>query len=290
MLMKHNKKRNVGLVYEFLTRKIGESILSGNDSELSKTKTIIKKHFNKSTTLYKELKLFRAVHEAKLSSPTAAYSLLEKVKEVCQLQSQSRLDLEKTSLIKDINEVLGEGIFNTQISEYKRFASIQQLLNAYRQDQTQLFESINELTILEEKVVSEILANKIETNEIVENVIQMTETDVDKLVVNLMTEKVNKKFSELNEEQKSIITMFVFQNEQAKENLVSIFERLQQKFNIVFETNKNSADIKTGLIEVKEMMSRQYSDITNLTEELVTFYLGISKLVEELEKSNNVSA
>lgn len=287
--MKHNKKRNVGLVYEFLTRRIGEAVLAGNDSEITNIKSLLKKHYNKSTSLYKELKLFRALSESKLSSRESAYSLLTKVKDACAMESQSRLDLEKTSLIKDINVVLGESLFDMQVAEYKEFANIQQLLNRYRQDKNQIFESINEITLLEEKVVTNLLIESLGGKRpLVENVSEMTNTDVDRLVVNLMTEKVNAKFSdELNSDQKSMITMYVFQNEQSLQNLSALFTRLKESFMTTISGFENDSVITEKVSEVKKLLETKFNDTQNISEEMVTFYLGLSKLKEEIE---NVAA
>ena len=60
-MTKHNKKRNVGLVYEMLLRFITESIISNNEILAKKAIKIIERRFDKNTELYKEFRLFNAL-------------------------------------------------------------------------------------------------------------------------------------------------------------------------------------------------------------------------------------
>ena len=51
--MKHNKKRNVGIVYELLLKHISTKLLEGNKKEAKIATRLIEKHFKKGTELYK---------------------------------------------------------------------------------------------------------------------------------------------------------------------------------------------------------------------------------------------
>ena len=59
--IKHNKKRNVGLIYELLLRHLSSRIIV-NDKKGAKIATaILEKHFSKGSELYKEFRLFNAL-------------------------------------------------------------------------------------------------------------------------------------------------------------------------------------------------------------------------------------
>jgi hypothetical protein len=108
MSLRHNKKRNVGLVYEFLARYLAKAIIENRDADITKAKAVIKRNFNKQTDLYKELRLFKALYESTFTNREACLSLVNRVKEAVKEQSQQRIDLEKTSLIHEINSELNQ--------------------------------------------------------------------------------------------------------------------------------------------------------------------------------------
>lgn len=279
--IKHNKKRNAGLIFEFFSKYIGNCILENKDSNIAKAKLLLKKHFNPKTELYKELKLFKVLYEKKLDNKSEALQLLEKVKQAAKLQSESRLDLEKTSLIKDINiSFLNEGFFDQEVTDYKVFATIQLLLNSWRS--SELFESIDQTFDLEQKLIEHITTKIIEEKRITE---KNTAEDIDRLVVNLMTEKINNNFgSFLNEEQKSIINYFVFSEfskltaalSDVKSNSIKLINEAKIEF-------MNDKFLIEKLNSLNSLLSNEYSNINSANEDIVSFYLGLVNLKQELK-------
>lgn len=285
--LKHNKKRNTGLLYEFFTRYIGKAILENKDNDIGKAKTLLKKHFNKGTDTYKELKLFKALSENTVSSREQALHLINRVREAVKLQSQARLDLEKTSLIHEVNANLNADLFFEEtIPDYKKLATIQVLLNTWR-DET-LKESVSETIQLEERLV-EFMLEKRNTAEQATEAASMTTEDVDRLVVNIMTEKVNNRYNSLNTEQKDIIRLFVFSkdNETSKKQLSESLEKLKRRFlgTVAAHSHEFSTDtvLMNKLNEIRTTLQKDYDDTSVITEELVTFYLGLSKLEGEVK-------
>lgn len=53
----HNKKRNVGLIYEQLIRYASKCILEGRTERAEIAMQILKEHFRPGTELYKEFRL-----------------------------------------------------------------------------------------------------------------------------------------------------------------------------------------------------------------------------------------
>ena len=285
--LKHNKKRNTGLLYEFFTRYIGKAILENRDSDILKAKTLLKKHFNKSTDIYKELKLVKALTESNVSNREQAIHIINRVREAVKYQSQARLDLEKTSLIHEVNSNLNSNFFFEEvIPAYKELATIQVLLNTWR-DET-LKEAVAETVQLEERLIEFMMESKVATEK-VNQTASMTTEDVDRLVVNIMTEKVNKKYSNLEPEQKEIIQLYVFSKEnlQMESKLVEKLEKVKNRFigtlavhQHEFETDKVLAQ---KLQEIKTTLQKEYNDPKIISEDLVSFYLGLSKLEGEVK-------
>ena len=285
--LKHNKKRNTGLLYEFFARYIGKAILENRDIDISKAKTLLKKHFNKSTDTYKELKLFKALSESNVSNREQALYLINRVRDAVKLQSQARLDLEKTSLIHEVNANLNSNLFFEEtIPDYKKLATIQVLLNTWR-DET-LKEAISETVQLEERLV-EFMLEKKTTPEQLSEAASMTTEDVDRLVVNIMAEKVNKRYNNLNAEQKDIIRLFVFSkdNELSRKQLSESLEKLKRRFvgTVAAYSHEFATDtvLSNKLNEIRNTLQKEYTDTSVISEELVTFYLGLSKLEAEVK-------
>lgn len=285
--LKHNKKRNTGLIYEFFTRYIGKAILENKDSDISKAKSLLKKHFNRSTDIYKELKLFKILTESTVSSREQAIHLINRVREAVKYQSQARLELEKTSLIHEINSNLNADLFFEEvIPNYKQLGTVQVLLNTWR-DESLKESALKETLILEEKLIETMMESKSITSS--EKTLQMTTEDIDRLVVNIMTEKVNKKYSNLKPEQKEIIQLFVFSKDDPK-----IYSQLSEKLSNIkrkfvgtiaayqheFEEDKV---LSNKLNEVRKTLQQEYSNTEIITEDMVSFYLGLSKLEAEVK-------
>lgn len=283
--LKHNKKRNVGLLNEFFARYIAKAILEKRDSDIEQAKALYARHFQKGTELSRELRLFTNLFETRVESREAANSLLGQVKEACKLQSQARIDLEKTALLHEINQTFGEcNFFDQEIVEYRDYATIQVLLNHWRG--RIVTENLSEATQLEDKLLNR-LVSKIPVAE--SKSLNMQESEVDGLVVNLMIQKFNQRFGTmLNEEQKKLLRLYVFSkdNVSSKEELIKLLEGLKEKSSKLLETailrDKDAQKVKTKLTEVKQMLQETYQDTSNLDDSLVTFYMSISKLNEEL--------
>jgi hypothetical protein len=120
-------------------------------------------------------------------------------------------------------------------------------------------------------------------------VLEMTNQDVDGLVVNLMTEKLNKKYSAvLNENQKRILQLYVFSkdDQEAKTTLVKLLEEMRQKvlagISRTVATDKEAKSVEPKLLEVRAMLQEDYRDTSKLDDQMVTFYMTVSKLEEEL--------
>lgn len=286
--LKHNKKRNTGLLYEFFTRYIGKAILESRDLDIAKAKTLLKKHFNKSTDIYKELRLFKVLTESNVSTHEQAIHIINRVRDSVKYQSQARLELEKTSLIHEVNGNLNSNIFfEEEIPEYKKLATIQVLLNTWR-DET-LKEAVSETVELERRLIDFMLEHKQEKDKQTSEAAQMTTEDVDRLVVNIMAEKVNRKYNNLNPEQKDIIQFYVFSkdNLQVQQKLVEALTKVKNRFIATLSVHHHEFDsdkvLSEKLNKVKVTLQSEYNDPTMISEDLVGFYLGLSKLEGEVK-------
>jgi Glu-tRNA(Gln) amidotransferase subunit E-like FAD-binding protein len=283
-------------VYEFFSRYIGTAILEGRDSDVLKAKALIKKHFNKTTDLSKELHLFRTLYESNVESKEMAVNLLNRVREVVKCQSQPRLDLEKTALIHEINTALKDpGFFNKNIPDYKTYATIQIVLNNWRDVSEQtLTESLSVGSFKLEEQIVEHLTRKQAKQQNEQLTSAMTNADVDKLILNLMTEKVNQKFgNKLSVEQKKILELYVFDKESQSEKseLTDLLEGLKQ--NVLSSLSKSQKEFGKDKIlleklnSVKVLLEGKFANTSDRNDEMISFYMGLPLLQQELNSNDD---
>lgn len=284
MEFKHNKKRNIGLLSEFFSRYIAEAFLDGRNNDIYEARRLWEKHVHQKSSLYAELQIFNALHESNLNSKEIAFSLLERAKDICRKQSQSKLDSEKAALLAEINNTLGDkAFFERSIPDYKMYASVQVLMNAWRG--IGFKGSISEMATLEESILSHILTQK---HKNIADASTFTPSEVDGLVVKLMTEKFNSKYNGLlNETQKDIVNLYMLSNnsKENKEKLVNLLENIRSttlkalKSPVITEGFERVLKNKLG--DINTLLEN--SDLTNINDNTITFYMSVAKLKEEME-------
>jgi hypothetical protein len=284
MEFKHNKKRNIGLLSEFFSRYIGEAFLDGRHNDITKAKDIWDKYMHPKSEVLKELQTFNALHQSTLQTKEIALSLFHNAKSICQNQKQSVLDTEKDLLIKEINEKLNDkSFFDKTVADYKSYASVQVLMNAWRG--TGFKGNLSDMAQLEEIVLNHILKEKINSTI---DASTFTNNEVDSLVVKIMTEKFNAKYSSLlNETQKKIVSLYILSqsNKENRENLTMLLQDLRENtlkvITIPAMTENFDKSLKNKLTEVISLLKN--NDLNNINDETITFYMSIAKLKEEME-------
>ena len=101
-MIKHNKKRNVGIIYELLLRYISSSLVESNKQAAKKGLTIIEKRFNKNTELYKEFRIFNALAKTTVSGTHVSAAILQ---EANMNKSSQKPQEEGVSIVGDASAV-----------------------------------------------------------------------------------------------------------------------------------------------------------------------------------------
>ena len=99
-MTRHNKKRNAGLMYEFLIRSISRFLVEGNNENAEITKKIIKKYYNSNTELHKEYRLINALVNVPVGSDTVATAVLQEARSAATRFDSKALKIEKGNMIK----------------------------------------------------------------------------------------------------------------------------------------------------------------------------------------------
>ena len=272
-MTKHNKRSNVGLIYEFLLRNMSKSLTENKPETFNKSKEIIQKFFNRETEIHKEFRLINALVNESVGSPEHATLILEEVRKTASGFNGDMLVKEKFLLVKEINESLGgNSFYDFQIQNYKLYATAATMVKYWRGEKSlDVSTAIKYQKILAENLSKEHVAPEVESDSI-----------IDPLVVKIMTEKVNQKYgSNLTLEQKEILQSYMLQegSEDFEEKLSSIKE---ETLNLLreYESNASSEVVKENITNVEEKIKNL--NTSELSDETVKRFLEVSKLKHEL--------
>lgn len=201
--MRHNKKRNVGIIYEQLSQAFSQALVERNQKKALLIKKVIDDHYSKEGEIFKEFKIFNALLKVHAASDSLASNILSEAKNATASLNNKKLDIEKSLLIKDINYTLNEdGFYSRNIPEFRNLATIQNLMNLWRKSSKDNFQKLVEY---ESKVHTLLREEKT-----VKNLQEQVNPEVDSLVVKIMKEKFQKKYKPiLSERQSRIIESYV---------------------------------------------------------------------------------
>jgi hypothetical protein len=279
-MTKHNKKRNIGIVYEQLLTFITKNIISENRAKARKATKIIERRFSKNTELYKEFRLLNALVNSTVSGTHIAAGIIAEAKKASRCIDQLKLKKEKSLLIKDINHQLSENNFYHQpVKNYKLYATVHILLNEWRNmDKANLKKVIE----YENKIVEHLIDTE---KTIIE---EIKEPRADRLVIQIMSEKINQKYSSrLTSEQKDIIRNYALNNDNP--DVMKVFlENLKSKTLKLIENYRK----KTENSVILSKIDRVYQNITelqveNIDDNEIKKFLTVAGLKNQILRSDN---
>ena len=279
--LRHTKIKNTGVLFEVLTRQVTADIIDG---KASKAVSIIKKHFNKNSTLGKELELYNILTTESYKSRSKAERLIDVVIKTRQRISNKTLRSEKYNLIKAIKESYDvKALFSTKMPNYKKLASIYKL---FLYETTG--EEINPTEVVDsrEYVVESLIVgpSKIENQSELIREYNSEDKDVKLLAYTLMVEKFNDKYSKLSQSQKNVLRKYI--NNVSNTNsltefidgeIINIKETLKK---LLPSVNDDITSIK--LKEVTEQVGK-LSGGNEATENKVVTLMRYYELIKELE-------
>ena len=277
----HNKKRNVGIIYEQLLSTAAKGLVESNSAQVQKARRIIKKYFKPGTELYKEHRLFKALAEPYIADGSLATKILAEAKNAARNHAAHRLEREKSRLIKEINYNFGKEFYQQRVSNYTNFATIQTLLNDWRSYEKA---DLARVALYESRVHSILIQEKQH-----EDLQEQKDADVNNLVVKIMTEKFNKKYGQqLTEVQKELIKQYVFSANGSSTGFINTLSKIKEqtlkdlrKYKINCDNDHVSKKINEVLNDVQGL------DINTLDDVTMSRFLTLCALSEELRRDEN---
>ena len=280
MKVKHNKKRNVGLLFAQLSQSVSEAMVEGDVAKANKVLSIVKKHYAPGTELFKEFRLFRAIIATSVPSDSLASSIISEAKTASKKIDTLVLKQQKSALIKDINYGLSESTFyNRRVSDYKMFATVQTLLSEWRSQEPDIlvmgtFEKELHVHLLKDKQLQDLQ--------------ELKETDVNHLVVDIMRNKIEEKFgSHLSDSQISLLREYVF-SENDKSRFFTKLQEVKVSLLSSLQSFQSACNNDILLKQIPNVVESVKSLPTNTADdETISRYLTLMRLDEELSTKDN---
>ena len=277
MKVKHSKYKNTGILFELLTRQLTSDTIAGNQP---KALSFLKKHFNKKTELLKEYKIYHTLATQKYNKDSKATMLINTLLEVHGKLNKSQLRREKYNLIKEIKDTYNvNDFFKSKITDYKIMASIFNLLED--KNATPLSIVNSKVIILEHITGKQVINTKKDT--VLEH-FNNQDKNTRLLTYKVLLEKFNDKYSDLQDNQKTLLKEYV----NSVTNSPSLKSYINQEIKEVKKTitgySKKVEDkaVAIKLTETKGMI-KPLCKKTSVNDDNVINLLNYYELVNELK-------
>ena len=279
--IRHSKYKNTGILFELLVRQIASDTVSNKDSAAI---GLVKKYFNK-TELAKEHKLYQILTTSNSLSESKAESFINTTLEASLRLNKTILRKEKYNLIKEIREKYElEVFFKSKINHYSKYAAIYNLIEAHNS-----LEFIEPQQIIDNKVtlLEHITRKPINKDEVKDRILEEY-AQMDKgtrlLAYRVLLEKFNKKYSSLDNNQKTVLKEYInniSNTIQLKEFINAKYRELRTEIvNLTTTVSDKTTQIK--LSEVANLL-QPISKNQNVKDENIISLLQYYQLVKELK-------
>jgi len=280
---KHNKKRNSGLIYEFLVRKMAQAVLEKDSGTYKKSLNILKKYYSKGQPLNLERQIFEEVISTRGVDENIARGIINEVVVEAKNLNLRLVDIKKSNLIKDIHITFGKDFFSQfRLLNYKAYASTQLLINGC--SNSTLKENVERVQLKE--ALTKFMSSKVSENK--DEVCR----DADAFVYKLAVKKFNERYNDtLNDRQKQFLKEYIVAlSSPANVNNKRVQTLLEnERKTILGELNNhglsleiaNDKKLKSKFISVKKQLAEiDYSkNSSSQIEEMMLYH----KLLQELK-------
>jgi DNA repair ATPase RecN len=280
--IKHSKFKNTGFLFELLTRQITLEIL--NNAPEEKAKKIVQEFFGGKTELAKELRLFNLLINEKYNSEGKAEKYIDAIIETRTKLDENKLSREKYNLVKSIKENFElDSFLSSPVSNYKVLASVHKIFEAKIQDVTNVKDVFDAKLTLIEHISTSTPSLKQKEDKLMEDY-RKQEKDLRLLTYKILVETFNKKYTNLNDEQKDILREYI----NNVTNTSKFGEYYDSKLKVVVtELHKLYSEVndKITKIKLKETINvmKQQKIGKKVTDEQVSALMMSYELIKEIK-------
>tara|TARA_B100000287_G_scaffold81091_1_gene73536 strand:+ start:523 stop:1422 length:900 start_codon:yes stop_codon:yes gene_type:complete len=280
---KHSKIKNTSLLFEFLTRQLTVEILNKKSNTALK---IIKKRFNENTELGKELQLYSTLLKTNFNSDKKAdYLISETLNQRSKLNNQ-KLRREKYNLIKEIKDTYDlKKFLSSKINNYKIYATVYRLFeykNITPEEKTEFHFNLIEHLTTDNKPDQKLTT----INETISGI--KKDSDLRILSYKILLEKFNKKYINLDTNQKNVLRAYI-NNLSNTNSLKEYIQKNVPKIKSSLKKHVKNVDEKIVKIKLKEAIHsiEKICEVKsdNIKDNVVVTLLRYYELLKELKKN-----
>ena len=278
----HNKKRNIGILYELLVKHISNSLIEENQKNIKVATKIIEKHFEKNTEIFKEFRIFNCLYNSDIKNKESISMLLNESKQAALKINYKKLEKEKSMLIKEINYNIDRKFYQQHLSNYKLLGNIQLLINEWKKGERS---NLKNIVMFQEGIIDHLLKEKTAppNKPLSEN--KSNDEHKNSLVFSLMTKKINNKYKGFSNLQKNIIKSYALFNKNKDDSLKESLMEIKNQ--TLIELKKFINESKNNTIEEKyEIVKNKINnlDFKEIDDKKIVKFLTITKLLEEIKQ------
>ena len=276
MAKTHNKKRNVGLIFEQLVRYAIICLLDKKPAQARHAFKILKENFKAGTALHEEYQLFKALVNTRVDTHNVAERILTEARQLAVLHDAQQLRKEKSALIKRVNYELTRELYNTSVPLFKKYATAQVLLNSWRNPG----KDISSRIMFEGNMVN--MMSECPPEEVADVEYDDANNFTLRLVESKFSEGYDKK---LNTYQRELIRSYVFKNDIPKiRHVVNEMKKRVSERLTDYVKRENNETINENYQHVRKKISAL--DVTTIDDNLVRKALMVAELLEEIGELN----
>lgn len=264
--MKHNKKRNIGIIFDLLLK---EYFSNSKDNKI-KSENIILKYFNPSSILLKEYNLYNILSSIRGMGERDSERYLTHIKHEFNNLDKVLVDEQLKLLKEDINKNFSREFYNNFIENYKVHATIYGILNETSESSIEKFE-------LENKVLDLMRSQDDKKSFILEH--------SDTIVYNQYCKKFNEKYTGLNENQKNLMDKYIKSIDNDIDFVLSLNEELMNAKDILTERLKTekSTRLKEKITDTLSQIN-EFKKIKKISDKDFEFVLELQNVIEHLKE------
>lgn len=285
--LRHSKFRNTGILFELLTKQITADILAGKEN--SEAKTLLFKYFKESNELGKEWRLYNFLLNEKVKDEVHAERFLSVIVEQRKKLHNNKLAEEKYNLIKEMKELYPiDQFLKASIKNYKVLASTYKIFEdaSSKDAKFDVKEVFQAKTCIIENIADSNKRSITESEELIKFYQQQSE-DIRLLSYKLLVEGLNKKYSNLDDNQKSILREYinnVSNTNSLGEYVCGKIDEVKQKLIEVSSKILDSEVIKIKINEVTKQLDKVRPTNSIVKDNQIMSLLLSYELLKEVTK------
>lgn len=291
---KHNKKKNLLLLWEFFSYYMADAILENKNVESAKN--VVSKYLFANKQLKTEFELVKSLLEIKgLKSPDVAAKTLRKLEEVAKQINLEECEGAKNKLLAELARIDDSKFYSRKInSEFFRNAALSHTLVSYWAGRPGV--SLLEAARLEDHFI-ENFQNVPEEKVLKEDLLELEKEDIDNLVVHVMNKKFNDIYmKEFNDIQRAILKEWVFVQDKPDVNLdgeISFADKLkmirEETKSFLTNTKKDAMDKhQESFVAVLDEALAKIVEADNkpIDDNLVALHLSLVEMIIDIKNSS----